>query len=119
NPDAVDPELGELQRPAWAGNFFATLRRGPLGIDYTMQYLSEQTLAGVDIETGDTLYGRAGFADETYVHDLAASFELSDRYRLYGGVNNSGDEKPFITERAFPVNPIGRFFFLGVDATFD
>jgi outer membrane receptor protein involved in Fe transport len=119
NPDAVDPELGELQRPEWAGNFFASVRAGRLGLDYTMQYMSEQTLGGVEIETVDTLYGPAGFADETYVHDLAASFELNDRYRLYGGVKNIGDERPFITERAFPVNPIGRFFFVGVDATFD
>jgi outer membrane receptor protein involved in Fe transport len=70
----------------------------------------------VEIETVDSLFGPAGIADETYVHDISVSFEISDQYRLYGGINNIGDERPFITEFAFPVNPIGRFFFLGFDA---
>lgn len=118
DPSAVDPELEELQRPEWAGNLMVSLATGPLLIDYKMQYMSEQALGDVEIETVESLYGPAGMADETYVHDLAASFELNDHYRLYGGVNNIGNEKPFITEFAFPVNPIGRFFFVGLDATF-
>jgi outer membrane receptor protein involved in Fe transport len=116
DPTAVDPELGELQRPEWAGNFTASLATGPLGINYRMQYLGEQALRDVEIETVDSLFGPAGIADETYVHDISVSFEISDQYRLYGGINNIGDERPFITEFAFPVNPIGRFFFLGFDA---
>lgn len=115
NPEAVDPELGELQRPEWAGNFLATLSTGALGLNYKMQYLDEQALRGVEIETIDSLFGPAGMADETFVHDIAATWDINDQYRLYGGINNIGDEKPFITEFAFPVNPIGRFFFVGLD----
>jgi outer membrane receptor protein involved in Fe transport len=118
DPTAVDPELGELQRPEWAGTFTASVATGAFGVDYKMQYLGEQTLRDVEIETIDTLYGPAGMADETYIHDLAMTFDITDRYRIYGGVNNIGNERPFITEFAFPVNPIGRFFFLGVDADF-
>ena len=36
-----------------------------------------------------------------------------------GGVNNLGNETPFITEQAFPVSPRGRYFFLGVNAAFE
>ncbi|MCI0518511.1 MAG: TonB-dependent receptor, partial [Woeseiaceae bacterium] len=115
DPNAVDPELGELQRPEWAGNFTASLATGGLGINYRMQYLGEQALRDVEIETIDTLFGPAGMADETYVHDLSVSFDISDQYRVYGGINNIGDERPFITEFAFPVNPIGRFFFVGFE----
>lgn len=115
DPNAVDPELGELQRPEWAGNFTTSLTAGALGINYRMQYLGEQALRDVEIETIDTLYGPAGMADETYVHDISASFDISDQYRVYGGINNISDERPFITEFAFPVNPIGRFFFLGLE----
>lgn len=118
NPVAVDPELGELQRPEWAGNFTATVGRGPVTVNYQMQYIGEQALRDVEIETIDSLYGPAGMADATYVHDLAFSWNLNDQYQLFGGVNNLGDEKPYITEFAFPVSPIGRFFFVGLDANF-
>lgn len=115
DPTAVDPELGELQRPEWAGMFNASLASDAFVVEYRMQYLDEQALRDVDIETIDSLFGPAGMADETFVHDVSASFDISDRYRVYGGINNIGDEKPFITEFAFPVSPIGRFFFLGFD----
>jgi outer membrane receptor protein involved in Fe transport len=116
DPTAVDPELGELQRPEWAGTFNVSLATDAFGIEYKMQYLGEQALRDVEIETVDSLFGPAGIADETYIHDLAATFDFSDRYRIYGGINNIGDERPFITEFAFPVNPIGRFFFVGFEA---
>ena len=80
-----------------------------------MQYLDEQALRAVEIETVDSLYGPAGIADETFIHDISFRFDVSDRYRIYGGVNNIGDETPFLTEFAFPVSPVGRFFFLGVN----
>ncbi|MCH8073594.1 MAG: TonB-dependent receptor [Proteobacteria bacterium] len=114
NPAAVDPELGELQRPEWAGNVTAEFRIGQFAAAYKMQYLDEQGLRGVEIETVDSLYGPAGIADATYIHDISFRFDVSDRYRIYGGVNNIGDETPFLTEFAFPVSPVGRFFFLGV-----
>ncbi len=115
NPSAVDPELGELQRPEWAGNFTAEFATGPIAVAYKMQYMDEQALRAVEIETVDSLYGPAGIADETFIHDISFRFDVSDRYRIYGGVNNIGDETPFLTEFAFPVSPVGRFFFLGVN----
>jgi outer membrane receptor protein involved in Fe transport len=118
DPTAVDPELGELQRPELAGSFEAGVRIGNFAARYQMQYMDEQGLRDVEIETAPTLYGPAGIADETYIHDLSASFDISDRYRVFGGVNNFTDETPFLTENAFPVNPLGRFFFIGLDANF-
>jgi len=118
NPSAVDPELGELQRPEWAGNFTASAATGPVVVNYQMQYLGEQALRGVEIETIDQLYGPAGLAGNTFVHDLSISWNVTDQYQIYGGINNLSDEQPFITEFAFPVSPIGRFFFFGVNANF-
>lgn len=118
DPTAVDPELGELQRPEWAANFNAGVQLDRFSIRYSMQYLDEMALRDVEIETAAALYGPAGIADETYIHDISASFDLTDRYRIFGGVNNFTDEVPFLTEFAFPVSPIGMFFFLGLDANF-
>ena len=118
NPSAVDPELGQLQRPEWAGNFNASLSRGPVLVNYRMQYIGEQALRAVEIETIDQLYGPAGMADATYVHDISLSWDINDQYQVYGGVNNVGDERPYITELAFPVSPLGRFYFVGLNADF-
>jgi len=113
DPTAVDPELGELQRPELAGNFNAGVQFDRFTIRYAMQYMDEMGLRDVEIETAPALYGPAGIADETYIHDISASFDITDRYRIFGGVNNFTDETPFLTEFAFPVSPIGTFFFLG------
>ena len=32
---------------------------------------------------------------------------------IYGGVNNVFNRKPFVTEQAYPVSPVGTLFFLG------
>ncbi|MEE4199676.1 TonB-dependent receptor domain-containing protein [Erythrobacter sp.] len=115
----VDPELGEIGRPEWSGRASVNWAFRSFSLGYTLQYLSEMTLGDVEIETVDAQFGEVGFADEYFIHDLIASYSFSDdRFEVFGGVNNFTDEKPFITERAYPVNPIGRSFFLGVRALF-
>ena len=63
------------------------------------------------------LYGNAGFFDESYIFDVNASYEFSDQFTFYGGVNNIADKDPFSTQTAWPVGPRGRFFFLGLTYT--
>ena len=36
---------------------------------------------------------------------------------IYGGVNNVFNRKPFVTEQAYPVSPVGTLFFLGATLT--
>ena len=119
DPTAVDPELGELQRPEWAGNFTVGVGFEAVSFNYQMQYMDEMALRDVEIETVDALYGPAGIADATYVHDLTFNWNVNDTYSVYGGINNLSDETPFLTEFAFPVSPIGRFFFAGIDVNFE
>ena len=116
---AVDPELGEVGRPEWSGTGNVAWNFGGFTLGYSLQYLSEMTLGDVEIETVEAQFGENGFADEYFIHDLTASYRFQDdRYEVYGGINNFTDEEPFVTERAYPVNPVGRYFFLGVRATF-
>ena len=118
NPSAVDPELGELQRPEWAGNISANVSRGRVTLNWQTQYLGKQALRGVEIETAPSLFGPAGIAGNSFIHDISFRIDLNDRFQIYGGVNNIGDKQPFLTENAFPVSPIGRLFFLGANARF-
>ncbi len=113
DPTAVDPELGELQRPEFAANGFLNYRRGPFSLQWQTQFQDEQGLRSVEIETFETVFGPAGIADAVFIHDLNASYQISEQFQVYGGVNNVTDRSPFITENAFPVSPLGRYFFLG------
>jgi outer membrane receptor protein involved in Fe transport len=118
DPTAVDPELGELQRPELAGMFTLGYTTANFSVGYRANYQDEQALRSVEIETAEQLYGPAGIADAITIHDINASYIFADRYRVYGGVNNLTDEQPFFTEFAYPVNPIGRFYFVGLQADF-
>ena len=113
DPTAVDPELGELQRPEFSGNVFVNYRRGPFALGWQTQFQDEQGLRAVEIETVATVYGPAGITDSVFIHDLNASYDVSEQVQVYGGVNNILDREPFITENAYPVSPLGRYFFLG------
>jgi len=72
-------------------------------------------LGDVEIETAEAQFGDVGIADEYFIHDISASYSfMDDRFEVYGGVSNLTDENPFVTERAYPVNPVGRYFYLGL-----
>lgn len=110
----IDPELTEIGRPEWAGRATATYGIGEFNLNYTLTYFGKMALRGVEIETINAQFGPAGMVGETWTHDLAASYIFTGyNLEVFGGVNNISDVKPFVTERAYPVSPIGRSFFLG------
>ncbi|WBQ09458.1 TonB-dependent receptor [Hyphomonadaceae bacterium ML37] len=114
----VNTELEEIRSPIWAGNANFGVTRGGLSLGWNTQYVGEQVLTGVEIETVDALFGDAGWAPEMYIHNFNAAYRLNETVRFYGGVNNIFDEFPYVTERAWPTGPRGRFFFVGVEANF-
>ncbi len=115
----VDNELGEMRRPEDSAIATVSLTRGEYNVGWTTQYLGKQTLHyedGVEIETAVANYGPNVFTDSsTLIHSLRASY-VTDGLSVFGGVNNLTDENPYKTERAYPVSPIGRYFYVG--ATF-
>ena len=118
---SVDPELGELQRPEWAGRASITWDWDRLSLTWATTYLDSQGLRAVEIESvgdGSTFQYTAenGLSSNAFIHDFSFNYEFSDEIDIYGGVNNVFDRQPFVTEQAFPVSPLGTFFFLGVRA---
>ena len=114
DPTDIDPELGEVNRPEWAGALSATWDYRNFTAGWNAQYLGEQLVSFVEIETAETLYGDAVFMDDLWIHNLYAEYRYQGGLSVYGGIRNLTDESPFGTDRAWPVNPRGRFFFLGV-----
>ncbi|WP_185960238.1 TonB-dependent receptor domain-containing protein [Erythrobacter insulae] len=118
----VDPELGELQRPEWAGRASLTWDWDRLSVTWGTTYLDGQALRSVEIEdvgtTANDLFSPTnGLTKETFIHDISFSYEVSDMFNVYGGVNNVFNESPFVTEQAYPVSPVGTLFFMGIRAT--
>jgi len=114
-----DEELEELRRPQWAGNMNLSWERGPITLRWDTEFQDEQLLRGVEVDDYERTFGSEAFTEETLIHSVSFSYDFLDRYQLVGGVNNVADERPYKTEAAFPVSPVGRFFFLGVSAQFD
>jgi len=96
----VNPELGEVNRPEFAGNIFANWHWGDLRVGIQSQYMDEQLLQFVEIETARTLYGDAVFMDEFWQHDLNARYAWDDNLVIYGGIRNFTAEEPFATNFA-------------------
>lgn len=118
DPTLVDPELGEIQRPEWAARGSFTWDWNRLALTWSTTWLDTQGLRAVEIEevgnTGtDTFSFANGLSGDAFIHDIAFGYEATDNVEVYGGVNNIFNRKPFITEQAFPVSPVGTFFFLG------
>ncbi|MEM7217634.1 MAG: TonB-dependent receptor [Pseudomonadota bacterium] len=110
----VDVELGEVNRPEWAGSLRAIYERDNFALAWNAQYLGEQLVSFVEIDTADTLYGPAVEMDDLWIHSISAEYMLQEGIQIYGGVRNLTNKKPFATDRAWPASPRGRFFFLGV-----
>ena len=106
----VNPEVGEIQRPEYSGNVTFSWARGPISARTQVSYQDRQSVDEIeDVDLYDTPY-----FDETYIVDVNASYEINEKFSMYGGINNLTDEEPFSTQTAWPVGPRGRYFFLGL-----
>jgi outer membrane receptor protein involved in Fe transport len=95
-----------------------TWTRGPVSLTYRLQYLGAQTLRGVEREDVGSLWGPEAKVGETFVHDIAFNFDVTEQLSFFGGVNNVADKEPFANASSYPVSPVGRFLFLGARARF-
>lgn len=114
DPTAINPELGEIQRPEWAGTGTISYATGPLSIRWQTMYQDEQLHSAAEIEDFQTVFGSAAVLDEFYKHDLSFSYDWDETIQVYGGVQNLTDEQPFAGEYAWPVSGMGRSYFVGV-----
>ena len=110
----IDDDLLEMNRPEWAGQLNLNVATGPFSVSLRSQYLSEMALTGA-IETAVQNFGPDIFTDEFMSHNLSGNWDYSSNVRLYGGISNLTDEKPYVTERSYPVSPVGRAYYVGIN----
>ena len=52
------------------------------------------------------------------VSDFFASYDFSEKFSLYGGINNALDREPYLGSLVRPAGVRGRFFYLGLRGKF-
>lgn len=115
DPTTADVEKGEIQRPEWAGNFSARWGGDQFSIGYHGRYMGNQLHRTVE-DNAAASFDNAS-SGVKWTHDVSANYEFSDRFTVYGGIQNFTDEEPFATQPSFPTGLRGRYFFAGVTAT--
>lgn len=117
-----DNDAGEGPResgafaPEWTVNLDLTWYLKRLEINYGYSYFDEtqrftrRELAGEPDASASRFFNYS----QREVHDVFAAYRVLDTLKIYGGVNNLLDNEPDLGETAYPVSPIGRFFYAGV-----
>ena len=115
NPNLVNPALREQSVPEFSGVATVNVSRGPLSVNYSLQYIGSTAVAGaIQIERVQAEFGNAAFAPAYYVQNISANLEVNKKFSFYGGVNNLTNLEPYIASSAYPVSGIGRYIFIGV-----
>ncbi len=115
DPSFVDDELKEVRRPQWIVNGGLQWQYDRVQVNYGLLFMSNQALD--DVEIADEGLFVNPFAGDTFIHNLSANYEVFDGINIYGGINNFTDTDPLGTSTSFPVSPMGRTFFLGLNSS--
>lgn len=122
NGGIVDVDAGETGKPKWVGTGDVTWRKGPVSVNYGLNYVSKQlrfehdvVAADPDIIAPEYLYHKAAVT-----HDIRVQFDIdNDSKSFYVGANNFTNEKPSLGSANAPVGYMGRFMYAGVRIKFD
>lgn len=132
---AIDNDnLGEFGNPEWIANLGVTWNKDAFTLGWTGRFESSQLSPGVDnIEVVDVVIegGKVvvkpdnGFVPlvqrdtgSSMVSDFFGSYDFSDKFSLYGGINNAFDRDPYLGSLVRPIGVRGRFFYVGIRGSF-
>jgi outer membrane receptor protein involved in Fe transport len=112
---AVEDDRTTQYAPLWQGSFDLAWYRGPLTINYNYSYFSPTSRVPLNTLAGDPDYASAKdkYYESRHTQDLQLSIETSKQLRVYAGVNNFTNQKPYLSTY-YPVSPQGRYVFVGI-----
>lgn len=133
--EGADPssELGYAGAPKWQANLDVTWMWNDLLVNYGFNWFDETKRYTDERRASNPNYVPAEYwtISERATHDIQVQYTLKDRYALYGGVNNFTNQLPdrgttglattgaaAFTSGASPVGPMGRYFYVGLKASF-
>lgn len=111
DPLSRDETVGQAFVPEWQASFDLTWEREDWLVNYGYNWFDEtRRYEGRPDDYIDPAYVNY---EARSTHDVQVRYTLDDRYTIYGGVNNVGDQQPDRGLTDYPVGPLGRFFYLG------
>ncbi|MBO9623443.1 MAG: TonB-dependent receptor [Sphingomonas sp.] len=116
----ADPEneldSWEYPAPKYSANFDLTWVKGPLTMNYGINWQTKTRRVTREQEAANADYVPAGYFwyKEKWEHEFYVSYDVNDQFNLYAGVNNLFDSKPDVGAVAYPISAVGRSFFLGI-----
>lgn len=114
----ADVENDRLTRfnPKFSGTLDLTWTKGPLTVNYGLNYFSKTRRFTVDQITAnpDLSDPKYFFYRERWSHDLQASVAVDKRFSFYGGVNNLTGKEGDVASNGYPYPFLGRFLYAGV-----
>ena len=107
--------------PYWTFNLDTVWHLAPWTVDYNVDWYD-----GVYQTDRQTIHSEPNFAAKNYlhidphnVHSVQVAYDLTESVNLYAGVQNLWYQKPSLGQNGYPVNPLGRFYYLGVRVNLD
>lgn len=114
DPDRANPELYEFDRPKWAGAGSIVWDVDKWSVGWFVTYQGRQTLRLVEIELLEETF--PNFAGDSFIHDVSVTYDVNDKLRLIGGVNDVFQRDPYFTETSSPGSAVGRSIFFRISA---
>jgi outer membrane receptor protein involved in Fe transport len=123
---AIDNDnLGEFGNPEWIANVGITWNMDAFTLGWTGRFESSQLSPGItNIQVVDVAIegGKVVVKDDntlvplsqrdtgdSLVSDFFASYDFSDKFSLYGGINNAFDREPYLGSLVRPIGVRGSF----------
>jgi iron complex outermembrane receptor protein len=113
DPLSVNETVGQAFVPEWQATFDLSWEWKNLFVNYGYNWFDEtRRFEGRPDDYIDPAYKNYSARS---VHDIQVRYTVDDRIAIYGGVNNVGDQQPDRGLNDYPVGPLGRYFYLGMN----
>nr|AGU10361.1 TonB dependent receptor [uncultured organism] len=113
---SVENNVDALFRPRFNANFAPTWSLDALTVSYNLRWQNGvRRYSRFDTVDNPSLVDPHYFRYKAlWQHDIQAQVQASERFALYGGVNNFADQKPDIGfQTNVPISPLGRYLYVG------
>jgi len=104
--------------PRWQANLDIVWTWDPVTVDYNIDWYNavfawdRQTI----ISAPDIVEKKYLHIPDRFVQSVQVDVEVAKGWDVYGGIDNLFYQKPSIGQNGLPVDPLGRFFYIGVKA---
>lgn len=104
--------------PRWQANLDIVWTWDPVTIDYNIDWYSRMySIDRQTVESQPDVYAHQYLRiPDRFVQSVQVDYEFATGWDVYGGVDNLFYQKPSIGQNGLPVEPLGRFFYVGIKA---